>query len=139
MRKEQLEKTHLIGNFAAADMVLLLELILKGKFYVIDEPLFLRRIHKDISTLKPSDRTQLKGAAEIAAWFDPKGKIRHFPQFKWAWQLTDHIRTNPPPDANKILLYINTYRWALLKLSRYIKFRIKGVYAQVYSTLKISF
>jgi len=133
MRKDILEHTPLIGNFVTSDGILLLELILKGQFYVIDEPLFFRRIHDGISTLKKNnapkhsiqmnklDQIPKKSYAEMAKWFDPNGKKRHFPQIKWAKQLTDRIHNERFKKSDQIKLCTITYIWATKELLYYIQ------------------
>jgi len=65
MRSEALRRTRLIGKYFASDVVFLAELALMGKFKMIDECLFYRRIHPGAS------RRANKTNGEVSAWFDP--------------------------------------------------------------------
>ena len=64
-RRDALAGTRLIGGYVAADRVLLAELVLSGRVFEIDEPLFFRRLHGGGSQFK--NRTP----EEVAAWFEP--------------------------------------------------------------------
>ncbi|MEO0481890.1 MAG: glycosyltransferase family 2 protein [Planctomycetota bacterium] len=77
IRRTALERTSLIASMPRSDMLLLVELALKGRFLPLDDELFLRREHDDGSV------TAAENAAEgfqelealLAAWYDPsKGK-----------------------------------------------------------------
>jgi glycosyltransferase involved in cell wall biosynthesis len=64
-RRASMSQTRLWGSFASADRVLTAELSLQGELYRIDESLFLRRFHDDLSWyLGMDDR-------EYARWYDP--------------------------------------------------------------------
>ncbi|HQV33406.1 MAG TPA: glycosyltransferase, partial [Calditrichia bacterium] len=64
IRREALGKTHLIASYNASDQVLLMELLLQGKFYQVPEHLYLRREHHNASM------TRHKSEAERLKWFD---------------------------------------------------------------------
>src|SRR5690606_33524939 len=72
MRSSVLRTTGLIGSYAASDKVLLTELAMRGRFWCVDEPLFLRRMHTERS------RARFKEAADAARWFDPTSTRRVF-------------------------------------------------------------
>lgn len=65
IRSNVLRQTALIGNYPRSDRNLLGELSLAGEFYEIQENLFYRRIHPQISTEENITEYQL------AVWFDP--------------------------------------------------------------------
>jgi glycosyltransferase involved in cell wall biosynthesis len=70
VRPEALSKTRLVGSYPSADIVLLGELALLGEFFEVPEPLFLRRIHEQMSTrAHPTSRQRLM-------WFDPSQTAR---------------------------------------------------------------
>ncbi len=68
--RETLEKTRLIGSFAASDYVLLLEVSILGRIIQLEgEPLFRRRIHPGMS------RKANLSTEEVLQWFDPKARL----------------------------------------------------------------
>ena len=70
IRREALLKTGLIGNYNASDQVLVMELLLLGKFKQLPENLYFRREHAQASmTRHKSEKARL-------AWFDPSIKKR---------------------------------------------------------------
>jgi glycosyltransferase involved in cell wall biosynthesis len=69
MRRAQLARTGLIGNYTSSDRVLLLELALQGRFVLIEEHLFFSRQHPQRSVQRYKD------SRERNAWFDPS--LRH--------------------------------------------------------------
>jgi glycosyltransferase involved in cell wall biosynthesis len=64
IRADVLRKTSLMGNYVAADRVLLVELSLYGQFHEIPEHLFLRRQHPGSSSVRRGLRNQQQ-------FFDP--------------------------------------------------------------------
>jgi glycosyltransferase involved in cell wall biosynthesis len=75
MRATILRRTSLIGNFISADVLLVAELSLYGKFWEIPEFLFYRRIHPGaFSSSKTIDQLQefinpgSKGRADLRVW-----------------------------------------------------------------------
>lgn len=64
IRTDVVRSTNLIGNYPGADIVLILELALRGKFYEIDRPLFFRRMHEGASS-------QIKSIEELQKFVDP--------------------------------------------------------------------
>lgn len=50
MRADDVRKTRLLMDYAGSDIVFLLEMALRGKFYEIDRPLFYRRMHEGASS-----------------------------------------------------------------------------------------
>jgi hypothetical protein len=68
VRRDVLQKTGLIGNFASSDKVLLGELAVLGKCYEYPEHLAYRRLHPQISTeVHVTDES-------MQAWFDPNAR-----------------------------------------------------------------
>jgi len=64
MRADDVRKTRLIMHYPTADIVFLLEMVLRGKFYEIDRPLFYRRMHQGASS-------NMKGNTQaLQAYFD---------------------------------------------------------------------
>jgi glycosyltransferase involved in cell wall biosynthesis len=90
MRTRALRSTRGLGTFPSADLVLIGELALRGRFRQVDEPLFFRRAHPDASWHATG---HYEGFAE---WFDPRQRKKLvFPswrllrEFTWAPWLSD--------------------------------------------------
>ena len=49
MRREMLQKTRLVPNFAGGDRAMLAELALLGRFHCANEVLFSKRFHEKVS------------------------------------------------------------------------------------------
>ena len=81
MRASTLARTSLIGKYMASDVILLGELVLRGRVRKLREPLFLRRDHP-----QTSGRAQT-GADNILVWFDTSKKGRvHMPRWRWFFE-----------------------------------------------------
>jgi glycosyltransferase involved in cell wall biosynthesis len=72
MRTDALATTQLIGRFDGSDIILLSEMSMRGEFHEIPEPLFLRRMHEQMS------RRALKNPRDVAKWFDTSAKAYYF-------------------------------------------------------------
>jgi glycosyltransferase involved in cell wall biosynthesis len=85
MRREALQRTHLLPNFAGSDRAMLAELALLGRFRAVPERLFLKRFHAGVSWAL--NKRELKGflstdgkaysrrARQLKAFFSaPRGK-----------------------------------------------------------------
>ena len=75
IRRSALEGTSLIANMPRSDMLLLVELALKGGLLPLDAELFLRREHDEGSVIAaervaPESFTQREKL--LAAWYDPR-------------------------------------------------------------------
>ena len=67
MRRDALLKTSLLRNYFGSDATLLVELILLGRFHTIDDQLYLKRLHPQMSHVLPK--------SERAAFIDTSSKI----------------------------------------------------------------
>jgi glycosyltransferase involved in cell wall biosynthesis len=89
MRTSAVAETALMGSgsFAAGDTVFMAELVLYGKFIVIDEPLFFRRMHPQALSWdrQDEDRDRQFWAAESGKYVLPHWK-RHFADFSAIWR-----------------------------------------------------
>jgi hypothetical protein len=65
MRRDMLERTHLLGAFPSADFVMLAELALQGEIHQLPESLFFRRRHSGMS------RQANPTPKDVAEWFEP--------------------------------------------------------------------
>lgn len=84
-RREQLERTRLIGPYTSSDRTWMLELALQGKFHEVPEVLFLHRQHATRSMAKYRD------ARARNAWFDPaRAEKLTFPRWRL---LTEYVRS----------------------------------------------
>jgi glycosyltransferase involved in cell wall biosynthesis len=68
MRRSALERTGLIRAHPSADVVMLCELALVGQFWEVPEPLFLRRVHEEMSW------RAAKSQKGVALWYDPNAR-----------------------------------------------------------------
>lgn len=79
IRKDALEKTDIMKDFSAADMILLAQLVLKGKFLEIDDYLLYNRRHSQMSNKVNTTTSQL------AEFYNPKNKNKIcFPRWRWS-------------------------------------------------------
>lgn len=70
VRSSALQKTRLIGQFVAADYVLLAELAMLGEIWEVPEALFQRRVHAKISTYAN------RSPSDLLRWYDPSKQSR---------------------------------------------------------------
>ena len=68
MRREAMAATGLIRPYTSSDVTFLAEMAALGSFQLVDQPLFLRRIHE------ASSRQGHATATEVAKWFDPAAR-----------------------------------------------------------------
>ncbi len=105
-RSDKLRTTHLHGDYADSDRVLLAELALHGRFHCIPEVLFYRRAHAGQSTAIASDRQSR------TVWFNPEktGKLifPHFRQFK---EYVAAIRRASVDGRQRAWCYLEMLRW----------------------------
>jgi glycosyltransferase involved in cell wall biosynthesis len=107
IRSDDLRCTTLMGNYPGADVTLIAELSLHGRFLEIPRPLFLRRMHGASST----SMTTMESVQEF---FDPKTKGK---LFLYLWRhLMQHaasIRRAPRSFTEKVHLYGVLLRWMI--------------------------
>ncbi|MBN1479375.1 glycosyltransferase [candidate division KSB1 bacterium] len=102
LRSDGLKKTRLIGNYIGADVCLLAELSLLGRFYEIPDYLFFRRHHSEASSAKKDVQSQL-------LFYDPaKNKRFVLPKWRHFFEHYKSIKRVDIPATQKILpaLYI---------------------------------
>jgi glycosyltransferase involved in cell wall biosynthesis len=73
LRRRALQDTALLDSYVASDRVLLVKLLLRGRFYQIPEPLFHRREHAQASTIK---LPKLRQYRESAKWYNINSRAR---------------------------------------------------------------
>ena len=80
IRRSALNGTSLIASMPRSDMLLLVELALKGRFLPLDDELFLRREHEEgsVTAAERAAKGFKEREALLAAWFDP-GSGKRYP------------------------------------------------------------
>ncbi|HIJ01259.1 TPA: glycosyltransferase [Candidatus Woesearchaeota archaeon] len=112
-RRDILARTVLIGSWLASDLTLLGEVVLYGKFYQIDKPLFYQRIHKDNSM-------QAYNEFERVWWFDPKNLGKPFAtHWRWMKEYISAVKRARLGFKERILC-----KWEILRWSFRIKKRL---------------
>jgi glycosyltransferase involved in cell wall biosynthesis len=90
MRTAVLRRTRMIGPYTSSDRTLFFELALHGRFYEVDERLFLHRQHAGRSVFSHTD------ARTRDAWFDPnRSSERSSPRFRLLCEHARAIQTGP--------------------------------------------
>jgi glycosyltransferase involved in cell wall biosynthesis len=83
-RRSAMERTRLHGAYPSADRVFLAEMALLGKFTIVPERLFLRRLHPGMS------RKANSSLSEVAEWFEPGSGREVRPEYVHLF--TEHVR-----------------------------------------------
>lgn len=110
IRREALLKTDLIGDYFAGDAVLLIRLVLMGRFHEVNEPLFLSRRH---SRQSEQFRHNMSAYAE---WFQPaKAGAISFPYWRVLGEYWRAIRSAELPAGERRRCYPHLARWALAR------------------------
>lgn len=140
IRRDVLKDTILIANYTSADFTLLADLILKGRFIILEDPLYFKRVHHGMSMsvlngdpetavkMNLSTKINYKSHAEVAKWYDPKGKVRRIPHFTWLNELLNSIEKNDFPKYRKAHLRKKVYEWFLKRMMKSVKEKIKRIY-----------
>lgn len=100
VRSVALRRTSMHGNYPFADYVLLAELALAGEFRVVHEPLFLRRVHEEMSTrANPT-------AEALTHWFDPRRATVRRPKLQLLREYLAAIGHAPLTGRQRALSYV---------------------------------
>jgi len=86
IRAEALAHTGLIGAFHSSDVIVLMQLLLQGKFIEHPEPLFLRRMHAGTSLWNKSDD-------EVTAWYDTSAPKKKTPTLRYSMLFGKALRS----------------------------------------------
>jgi len=106
IRSSALKLTPIMGSYISSDMVLLAELALLGKFYEIKEPLFLRRIHMQMSTAANLNYEQR------LTWFNSSEKRKFiFRTWRLFFELLASINRVQMNINEKIFCYTEMLKW----------------------------
>ena len=124
-RSEILRKTPLIGKYVGSDRVLLGEIGMYGKIYVVPKMNFFRRCHPETSGFINEQ--------ERIAWFDPQMKgIISFPNWRILGEHARSIRRVEQKPVEKMLCYAQIFphfrkrrRFLLLDLEIALKMKIR--------------
>jgi glycosyltransferase involved in cell wall biosynthesis len=115
IRADTLKKTKFIGNYPTSDMNLLAELLLIGKFFEINEYLFFRRKHDQMSTKANASNNKR------AIWFDPANKNKIlFTKHRWLVEFLSSVKRVPMDKSNKIKCYFETLKWSIYRYKGFI-------------------
>jgi glycosyltransferase involved in cell wall biosynthesis len=106
IRRKALERTSLITAHVYADRVVLAELSLMGRFYRVEEDLFLHREHPGRSTrAMPTLQERIK-------WFDPsKDGKPTFPNWRLMRAYVGCVRRSGLRSPDNYLCYLQLARW----------------------------
>ncbi|MDQ3781458.1 MAG: glycosyltransferase family 2 protein [Actinomycetota bacterium] len=94
MRRSVLEATPLLGSYPKSDTVLMYEMAMRGRFAMVDEPLFLNRDH-------PSRQGRL-GLRERTAWYHPDRSSPLLPRWNQLRGFTAATLRVPMPASDKV-------------------------------------
>jgi glycosyltransferase involved in cell wall biosynthesis len=119
MKTEVLKQTKLHGAFADSDRVLLAEMALRGRFGLVSDYLFSKRMHTQQTTSKYKDRR------ERTLIFDPAraGKIS-FPFMLEAMELLSAIHRAKLPLKERLRCYQHLIRW-LWEHRGYVRYELR--------------
>jgi glycosyltransferase involved in cell wall biosynthesis len=106
VRTDALRQTRGIGAFVLADVAVLAELAMRGRFHQVPERLFLRRYHDQRSiAANPSFEAH-------AAWYDPNRSRRGvWPQARLVRELLVRTREAPLTSTDKVRAAAAVLRW----------------------------
>lgn len=131
MRRDALEKTKLIGIYPTSDMNLLAELALRGKFVEVEEYLFYRRRHPEMSSKKNP------GLRERAVWFSPKNKGKvQFSRWRWLYEFLSSISRVDMKSGQKFSAVIYTLHWSFYWWKSFIADLVRGISQMIYFKTK---
>lgn len=109
VRSDVLRRTPLIGKYISSDVILLGELLMRGRVVQVPDVLFYRRDHEGRSVrANPGEDAR-------AAWFEPAsaGKT-HMPMWRWLRGYASAVRRVPMSVSEKRRCGTLVARWALM-------------------------
>lgn len=113
MRSSALRTTRLIGRFDGSDIILLTEMTLRGQFHQIQEPLFNRRMHPQMS------RRALKNPRDVAKWFDTSARAYYFTWTRLYSETMRAVSRAPISRSDKSWCWAcTTYDWQWKRVGR---------------------
>jgi hypothetical protein len=106
IRREALKKTTLLAPYINSDVVLLLQIALRGEFYELPECLFFCREHAERTC------TRFKTYAELAAWHDTrKGGRWQFPRWRLVFEFFRSIAGVQLGFGEAAACYVSALKW----------------------------
>jgi glycosyltransferase involved in cell wall biosynthesis len=114
MRADQLRGTALIANYAGADLSLIAELSLRGRFIIVPEPLFRNRRHPNRYTDAIFENIAVASRPrEIVNWYDTskQGGRWHLHWWKFLFALFAMINRNLGPWSDRLPHYRVALQW----------------------------
>lgn len=113
IRSDALRMTPLIGKYNSSDVILLAEILLRGRVVRIEDVLFFRRDHAGRSVRAHPDEEAR------AVWFEPAsaGKT-HMTAWRWLRGYASAVRRAPMSAAEKRRCGISLAKWAVGQRSR---------------------
>ncbi len=122
-RSEILFNTQRIASYHSSDFTLVAEIILQGKIYILQDYLFYRRFHEQMSTI--ANHTK----AKRAKWFNTKKRsgnvISYFPFLLWFLEFIKFIRRSNLKFNEKLLLSLPSMKWLVLRIYFRVVVRLK--------------
>ena len=107
IRREQLVNTSRMQAFVSADINLIAELSLYGKFFEIQEHLFNRRIHEECSSW------DMKDAEKLRIFFNPQKKSKlSFQTWRHFFEFYKAVIRSPIEFSQKTILYYYLFKRA---------------------------
>lgn len=113
IRSDVLRKTLLYESYLSADVIMMAELSLYGKFLQIPDVLFYRR-------MRPETATTLQSKEQIMRYYDPEKTSPRFHAWRYHWARIRVILRTPLPWREKFNLLnyaIRHFRWARAALA----------------------
>ena len=113
IRTRMLRRVHAMGSFRSADVVMMAELALLGKFAQVPEPLFFRRMSAEGSTAR-------RGPVEVDRHFEPDAtSALRWQHWKFQWCLLRAALAREPfsPQKARAVNYaLHSIVWARSRL-----------------------
>jgi glycosyltransferase involved in cell wall biosynthesis len=130
IRADALRTTALIGVYYSADLVLVAELALHGKFVELPERMFYRRMTADTST-------KMSGTERARAYHDPKGHGRMlFQHWKLGFGYFGAAARAPLGARERVCVYLRVFRdliWSRRRLAADIYDALCSLFARAHN------
>jgi glycosyltransferase involved in cell wall biosynthesis len=104
IRRSVLLRTPLLGDFRGADLALIRELSMHGRFAVIDDHLFMYRFH--------DNRYSARTPEETRAWYEPGRSAPGLSTLHQFWRLLGAVRRVPMPLGDRVRCFGFAFYWA---------------------------
>ena len=121
MRADQLRGTALIANYAGADLSLIAELSLRGRFIIVPEPLFRNRRHPGRYTDAIFENIAVASRPrKIVNWYDTskQGGRWHLHWWRFLLALFVMINRNLEPWSDRLPHYCVALQWMIRRENR---------------------